>query len=257
MARLAATEYVGYVRVSTEEQARGESTDRQEARIREWAARQGLPLVGVEIDPGHSGKKLKRPGLDRVRDQLDRARVRGVVIAKLDRITRSVEDWSLLLRRYFGDGRPYELLSVADHIDTRTANGRIALGIRIQVFQWERETVSERTRDQLRYKAGRGLLVSRHPPYGFARVLDESPRERGVPRTSYLVGVPEELATRDLILALGGQGWGPKRICTRLNGDNIKTRSGGRWVPTTVRQILRRAERGGYHDVEAQGGGRA
>jgi DNA invertase Pin-like site-specific DNA recombinase len=241
--RQAATEYEGYARVSTEEQARGDSPDIQAAKIREYASRHGLPLARVTVDLGKSGKSMKREGWDAIRARLEQRQIRGVIIAKLDRLTRRVADWDMLLTKYFGDGRPFELLSVSEHIDTRTANGRIALGIRIQVFQWERETISERTRDKLAWRASQGLLVSRHPPYGYDRVLDASERVKGVPRTSHLVQVPAELATLDLILAMRGQGWGPTRIATSLNARGIAARCGRHWVETTVRKILRRAER--------------
>jgi hypothetical protein len=89
-------------------------------------------------------------------------------------------------------------------------------------------------------------------------VLDTSERKRGVPRTSYLVPVAAEQEVLAVILGLARGGFGPKKICTHLNNANIKTRSGGRWIPGTVRSILRRAERRGDLGADAtQGGGDA
>lgn len=75
-----------------------------------------------------------------------------MVVVKLDRLTRSVADWQLLIDDYFGERSGKQLFSVADSIDTRTAAGRLVLNVLLSVAQWERETTGERTREALRHK---------------------------------------------------------------------------------------------------------
>ena len=78
----------------------------------------------------------------------------GLVIAKLDRLTRSIADWQMLIDGYFGERSRYgkQLFSVGDSIDTRTAAGRLVLNVLLSVAQWEREAIGERTRDALQHK---------------------------------------------------------------------------------------------------------
>ena len=155
---------VGYVRVSTEEQAReGLSLDAQEEKIRAYCTAKGWRLVRIYRDEGFSGKDLNRPGLQSLIQDLKNDGFEAVVVAKLDRLTRSVRDLGYLIDDLF-DG--VALASVEESLDTTTAGGRFVLHILGAVAQWERETISERTRSTLRFKRERGEWVGRIP-YGF------------------------------------------------------------------------------------------
>jgi len=161
MARIKA---VGYIRVSTDEQAReGLSLDAQEEKIRAYCTAKGWRLVRVYRDEGFSGKDLNRPALQEMLRDLKADGIQAVVVAKLDRLTRSVRDLGYLIDDLF-DG--VALASVEESLDTTTAGGRFVLHILGAVAQWERETISERTRNTLRYKRERGEWVGRIP-YGF------------------------------------------------------------------------------------------
>ena len=155
---------VGYVRVSTEEQAReGLSLDAQEEKIRAYCTAKGWRLVRIYRDEGFSGKDLNRPGLQSLIQDLRNNGIEAVVVAKLDRLTRSVRDLGYLIDDLF-DG--VALASVEESLDTTTAGGRFVLNILGAVAQWERETIAERTRNTLRFKRERGEWVGRIP-YGF------------------------------------------------------------------------------------------
>jgi site-specific DNA recombinase len=139
---------IGYARVSTEEQARdGVSLSAQRTKVGLFCQLHDLELVRVVEDPGVSAKSLDRPGLAEVLELLDSGAADGVVIAKLDRLTRSLRDWLRLIEKYFGERvrTPRKLFSVGDSIDTRTAAGRLVLNVLMSVAQWELETISERT----------------------------------------------------------------------------------------------------------------
>ena len=95
---------VGYVRVSTDEQASGGvSLKAQTDKVRAYSGLYGLDLVEVIADPGQSGKSLNRPGLKRALAMLASGGVEGLVIAKLDRLTRSVADLAELLTSHFDE----------------------------------------------------------------------------------------------------------------------------------------------------------
>ena len=233
---------IGYVRVSTDEQAsEGVSLDAQSERVRAYCGLYGLDLVDLVSDPGESGKSLKRPGLTRALAYLDAGQADGLVIAKLDRLTRSVADLATLLARHFGDGCTHHLFSVADSIDTRTAAGRLVLNVLTTVAQWERETICERTRDALRHKRARGERTG-GVPFGFD--LDPAGPRNKKGRLIGLIPNPAEQTAIGWIQSWSAQGLGPRAIAARLTHEMIRTKAGNRkWGHSAVSKILKRAER--------------
>jgi hypothetical protein len=104
---------VGYVRVSTDKQAdQGISLDAQADKIRAMAVVQGAELLEMIVDGGESAKSLKRPGMAKLLALVDAGKVQTVIIAKLDRLTRSVKDLCELLERF--ERRGVTLVSVAE-----------------------------------------------------------------------------------------------------------------------------------------------
>src|SRR5437667_1697815 len=153
---------IGYVRVSTAKQADfGVSLEAQAEKVRAMAVVQGAELVDVIVDAGESAKSLNRPGMARLMSLVDAGSVDSVIIAKLDRLTRSVADLAELLKRF--ERRGVSLVSVADSLDTRSAAGRLVLNIMVSVSQWEREAIGERTRDAMRHKRAKGERVGTVP----------------------------------------------------------------------------------------------
>ena len=151
------TTVVGYYRVSTDTQAdHGISLQAQEEKIRQYCALYNLELVTVVVDAGASAKTLRREGLQRVLAMLTSGHAEGVVVVKLDRLTRSVSDLGSLIGDYFST---YALMSVCEQIDTRSASGRLVLNVLTSVAQWEREAIGERTAQALQHKKALGERV--------------------------------------------------------------------------------------------------
>src|SRR5215470_13634809 len=170
--RTTTTTAVGYIRVSTDKQAdSGVSLDAQQGKITQYAALYDVALVAVVVDAGVSAKTLERPGLQRALAMLRKGQAHALVVAKLDRLTRSVKDLGTLVEAYFSSDA-LTLLSVADAIDTRTAAGRLVLNVLGSVAQWERETIGERTRDAMAHKREQGQRTSLYAPYGFRIAAD-------------------------------------------------------------------------------------
>src|ERR1700680_1659192 len=139
---------IGYVRVSTERQAEtGVSLDAQADKIRAMAIVHAAELLDTIVDGGESAKSLQRPGVQRLLALVDAKKLDCVIVAKLDRLTRSVKDLCELLARF--ERRGVTLSSVADSLDTGSAAGRLVLNVMTAVSQWEREAIGERTRDAL------------------------------------------------------------------------------------------------------------
>src|SRR4051794_39498727 len=92
---------IGYVRVSTEEQAdSGLGLEAQRAKLAEEARRRGWDLVGVLADEGVSAKEMdSRPGLQAALDRVESGDAQILLVSKLDRLSRSVHDFTGLLKR--------------------------------------------------------------------------------------------------------------------------------------------------------------
>src|SRR5215813_11537135 len=104
---------IGYVRVSTDQQAdRGVSLQAQTERVRAMAIVQGADLLDVIVDGGESARTMKRSGMQRVLALVETGAVQAVIIAKLDRLTRSVRD---LCAELF-EKRNVALISVAESL---------------------------------------------------------------------------------------------------------------------------------------------
>src|SRR3979490_1373049 len=182
-AMLSTMRAIGYVRVSTDKQAdHGVSLEAQEAKIRAMATVQGAEIIELIIDGGESAKNLNRPGMERLLTLVDERKVDAVIIAKLDRLTRSVKDLAELLERF--QRRGVSLVSVAESLDTGSAAGRLVINIMTAVSQWEREAIGERTRDAMRHQKSKGWRVG-NTPYGFrlgasGRQLEPDPHEQTV-----------------------------------------------------------------------------
>lgn len=231
----ARTKVVGYVRVSTEQQADGGvSLDAQRAKLTAYAVALDLDLVAIVEDAGVSAKSLNRPGLIRVLAMLDANEAEGVLVAKLDRLTRSVRDLGDLVERYFASR--CSLLSVSDSIDTRTAAGRLVLNVLTSVAQWEREATGERTRDALAHLKREGVRLGR-PGLGWARSDETDADGRRV-----VSEVTDEGETVERIVALRAEGASLRAIVAMLDAEGRKTKRGGQWAAETVRKVLARAK---------------
>jgi len=109
------------------------------------------------MDRAASAKNLDRPELAAALSDLEAGRGTVLMVAKLDRLTRSVKDLCGLLELF--EKRKVSLISVAESLDTGSAAGRLVITIMAAVSQWEREAIGERTRDALRHKRGQGQRV--------------------------------------------------------------------------------------------------
>jgi site-specific DNA recombinase len=218
---------VGYVRVSTDKQAdHGVSLDAQAAKIRAMALLHDRELVDMIVDGGESAKSLKRPGMAKLLAMVDAGHVQTVIIAKLDRLTRSVKDLCELLERF--ERRSVALVSVAESLDTGSAAGRLVLNIMAAVSQWEREAIGERTRDALKHKRANGERVG-NIAYGF-RLSDD-----GV----HVEDDPGERAVMAEIWHLRNSGLTLRGIAAELNHGSFRTRGGTSWRLESVARIVK------------------
>src|SRR5258706_9687992 len=219
---------IGYVRVSTDRQAeRGISLEAQEAKIRAMATVQGADLIDVIVDGGESAKSLNRPGLQRLMALVNAGKVQAVVVAKLDRLTRSVKDLCGLLELF--EKRKVALISVAEALDTGSAAGRLVITIMGAVSQWEREAIGERTRDGMRHKKSNGERVG-NIEYGFRLATDGE----------HLEPDPQEQTVLTTIRDLRAKRCTLRGIAAELNARGWRTRRSSAWRLEHVARIVGR-----------------
>ena len=206
---------IAYTRVSTEEQAtQGVSLAAQEAKLRAYCDLYGHELLEVVVDAGESAKTLNRPGLQRALTALKAGEAEGLLVLKLDRLTRSVRDLGELLENYF---QRSALLSLQEQCDTSTAAGRLVLNLLTSVAQWERESTGERTRTALQHKKSQGVKLG-------APSLKDGP-------------------TIARATELKGQGLTLRQVAEQLTAEGFQTLRGGRWEAMTVKRLLDREGR--------------
>ena len=220
-----ATKVIGYVRVSTEKQAdQGVSLEAQQLKLSNYATLYDMEIVDVVVEEGASAKSLEREGLRKVLGALENGVAEGVLVAKLDRLTRSVRDLGYLLEKYFNQ---FALLSVSEQIDTRSAAGRLVLNVLVSVAQWEREAIGERTRDAMQHKRALGEYTGGFVPYGFSLLgegkLGVNPAEQGI---------------KNIAMTLRQKGYSYRKICTEMTRRKLLTRSGARFAPTQIYRMV-------------------
>ena len=216
---------IGYIRVSTEEQAReGVSLDNQRKRIEAFCVAKDWSLGRIYADEGISGSSLKRDSVQELISDCKKGVFDVVVIYKLDRLTRSVKDLGQLIDLF--DKSNIAFSSVSDNFDTTTANGKLVLHILGSVAQWERDIISERTRDALAHKKAE-LEIYSPLPLGFEAGED-----------GRLIENEKELAIVKQIRILHKRGLSYQKIADKLNGAGLKTKKSRIWRKGTVYKVL-------------------
>lgn len=206
------TGVVAYCRVSTEEQAvSGLGLRAQENAIRGECDRRGLQLIALHQDAGLSAKNLKRPALESALLELETGQGSILMVAKLDRLTRSVHDATGLMAKAANSG--WDLIALDAPVDTTTPQGAAMAQVLAVFAELERRLVGERTKSALAVRKSQGIRLG---------------------RPSHL---PTELIQR--ILQMRSTGMTLRQIADLLNREQTPTGQGGKlWYAGTVRYIL-------------------
>jgi DNA invertase Pin-like site-specific DNA recombinase len=204
---------IGYLRVSTVGQEYG--IEAQRASIEAEAKRRGWDIDWIE-DTGRSGKDIDRPGITAALAELKSHRAEALVVAKLDRLSRSLADFARLLETAGREG--WSVVALDLGIDTLTPTGKLVASVMAAVAQWERETIGLRTKEALAQAKAKGVHVGR-----------PSSQDPAVVRR---------------IRSLRTRGHTYRAIADRLNADAVPLPGGGvAWHPNGVRTAERTRER--------------
>jgi len=221
------TRTIAYLRVSTDKQAdHGVSLEAQREKIHAYAKLYDLELVEVITDAGVSASKLERPGLSRALAMLETKEADGLLVVKLDRLTRSVVDLGSLVRDYFGENGS-ALMSVSENIDTRSAAGRLVLNVLASVSQWEREAIGERTKSAMQFKKSKGEFTGGpRAPYGYCLSDD------GI----HLEEHPGEQEVLTVVRGYRKEGLSLRKIAKILAAKGFKTRKGNQFSASQIKR---------------------
>lgn len=207
---------VGYARLSKADpkgqQDESHSVALQASKIASYCDIKDWTLAEVIKDDGESAKSLQREGMQRLITSIESGAIETVIVYKLDRLTRSLRDLSLLMDLF--QRHNVALVSLQESIDATTAGGRLMMNLVMSISQWEREVIGERTRDALQHLKANGQA------YCGPMMTDE--------------------ATIAKILDLHKSGAADNAIAKALNREKITTARGGRWHHRTIKLIRER-----------------
>ncbi len=202
---------IAYYRVSTDDQAAsGLGLSAQATRIQTAINARGWTLTAIYGDEGRSGKDMRRPELTAALEALDAGHADVLVVAKLDRLSRSVLDFARITER--ARARGWSVVALDVDVDTSTPTGGLVANITSSVAQWEREIIAARTSEALQALKARGARLGRP------------------------VTLPESVRAR--IVAERDAGRTLTAIADDLNAENVPTARGGRWYPSTIAKVL-------------------
>ncbi|MBI4230955.1 MAG: recombinase family protein [Planctomycetes bacterium] len=228
-----------YCRVSTDKQASKEdsSLDTQKDRLvryvedkRRAGCRWELAYEFIEGEDeegkrhGASGKDLKRPSFERMMQKVRARLVDVVLFTKMDRISRSVVDFLTLVEEF--ERHDVRLISLKEEINTSSASGRVMTTIMIALAQFEREQISERTREKMAWRAGKGLPIG-PPALGYEM---HEKRYRVNPKEAETVRFIERAYLEERSI---------DRVMRILHRKGIRSRKGRTITKNTVSWLLR------------------
>lgn len=202
---------VVYFRVSTEEQGdSGAGLEAQRAKMMAEVERRGWVVVADCTDVASGKSMKKRPQLADAMRTLAAGHADLLVVAKLDRLSRSMLDFASIIGQAKAEG--WGVACLDPDVDTSTPNGKLLANVIMSMAEWEREIISERTKDALKAVAARGTKLGRRS------------------------NVPDDVLA--MIRALKGQGVSYGAIARTLNDAEVPTAQGGAcWYPATVKKI--------------------
>ena len=214
-----------WIRVSTEDQAKGESPEHHEDRARSYAKSRGWQIKEVYNLAGQSGKAvMQHPEAKRMMKDIERGHITALVFSKLARLSRNrreLEDFADFFNKHHAD-----LISLSEAIDTSTAGGRMFFHLLGVFAQWEREEITERINASVLTRAKLGKSINGLAPYGYQwkdRKLILQPEEAAIRRQAY-----------ELFLQCRRKG----QVAIRLNTAGYRTRQGNIWRDTSILRIL-------------------
>lgn len=214
-----------WIRVSSEEQAKGDSPEHHLERAKAYALARGWTVVEVYDLAGQSGKAvMDHPEAKRMMADVKRGHIQALMFSKLARLSRNLREV-----QDFGDffrANEADLVSLNESIDTSTAGGRMFFHLLAVFAQWEREEICERVNASIAIRAKLGKSINGRAPYGYQW------------KDKKLVPHPDEAPVRAKAFELFRQNRRKGTVAKLLNAAGFRTREGNSWRDVHVRRML-------------------
>ncbi len=234
---------VGYVRVSTEEQAtKGHGIESQQRAIKAFAESQGYDLLEIIADAGVSGAKrpADRDGFRRILGLAEARAFSVLLVWKFDRLARDLV-FSVTTVNDLKEKYDIVLRSVTEPIDTASPIGGMIFAVLAGFAAEERRVIIRRTLAGKREKAALGGFSGGAAPLGYTR-----------DRAGGLIVVDAESAIVLRIFGMRAAGLSLMLIAVALNNEGVPTKRGKRWYPATIRYLLDNQKYCGWNEYYFQ-----
>jgi site-specific DNA recombinase len=214
-----------WIRVSTDQQAQGESPEHHLARAQHYAASKGWEVREVYDLAGVSGKSvLDHPEAKRMLRDIDRGHIKSLIFSKLARLARNTRELLELAERFRSKG--VNLVSLQETLDTSTPSGMLFFTIISAMAEWERAEIADRVKASISIRAKLGKPLSGKTPYGF------------IWKDQKLLQVPAEAAIRKLMYDLFLKEKRLGAVARLLNEMGHRTRGNSKWTDTSVGRCI-------------------
>ncbi len=218
---------------------KSESTDNQVSLCTEYCKTHFEDNLNFTVyeDEGYSGKNTQRPAFKRMNTDILTKKIDVVVCYKIDRISRDVSDFNILIKQLEKLG--VDFICIKEQFDTTTPMGRAMMNISATFAQLERETIGERITDNLAELSKQGRFISSQPPYGYIKkattYIDKNGKEK---KMNILVTDEKEMEIIKLVFDKYLELESINKVASFLLVNGYKTKKGYDFSLATLRRIL-------------------